>query len=176
MFKVMRKWLDETFAVEESIILLLIIVGSLLMLVSLGNVLAPVIASIILAFMMQGLIVQLVDRRVPSWAAITISFAVFVGSFFIALLVILPLAWNQMTALFSELPRMLSKWQQLMLVLPERYPTVFSEAQIEQWTILAQSELGQLGQVVVSFSISSIPNVVGLLIYIVLVPILVFFF
>lgn len=176
MIKVLKKWLDETFAMEESIILLLIITGGLFLLVSLGNVLAPVVTSIILAFMMQGLSAQMVKRKVPPWAAVTVAFTVFVGSFFIALLVILPLIWRQMTALFTELPIMLAKWQQLLLLLPERYPGIFSESQIEQWTVLAQSELGQLGQLVVSFSISSIPNVVGVLIYIVLVPILVFFF
>lgn len=176
MFKVLRKWLDETFAVEESIILLLIIATSLLVVVSLGNVLAPVITSIILAFMMQGLIAQMINRNVPPWAAIALSFTVFVGSFFMALLIILPLAWKQMTSLLNELPGMIANTQQLLLLLPERYPTVFSESQIEQWMMLAQSEIGLLGQIILSYSISSIPSVVGLLIYIVLVPILVFFF
>jgi putative permease len=176
MIKVLKRWLDQTFAMEESIILLMIIAGSLLLLVSLGNVLAPVITSIILAFMMQGLTGQLVRHNVPPWAAVTLSFTTFVGSFFVALFVILPLAWKQMTTLFNELPVMLAQWQQLMLLLSERYPTLFSEAQIQQWALLAQSELGKLGQLVVSFSISNIPNVVAILIYMVLVPILVFFF
>jgi putative permease len=154
----------------------MLIISGLVVLLTMGNMLAPVITSIILAFMMQGLIAQLMRRKVPQWAAVAIAFMIFVGTFFIALLVILPLAWNQMTNLFTELPGMLSQWQQLMLVLPEKYPALFTEQQIQEWTILARSELGSLGQSVVSFSISKIPNVVGILIYIVLVPVLVFFF
>ena len=176
MFKVLRKWLDRVFVEEESIVLLLLIIIGLLAIITMGNVLAPVITSIILAFMMQGLIVLLVERNIPSWLAVSLAFVVFVGSFFMALLVVLPLAWNQMATLFNELPGMMTKWQQLMLVLPDRYPAIFNEEQIQEWIILARSELGQLGQLALSFSISKLPNVVAVLIYLVLVPILVFFF
>ncbi|MEH6556407.1 MAG: AI-2E family transporter [Oceanicoccus sp.] len=176
MFQVLRKWLDQIFVEEESIILLLLIATALIVLMTMGNVLGPVITSMILAFMMQGIITQLTKRRVPRWLAISIAFSIFVGTFFVALLVVLPLAWNQMANLFDELPGMLSEWQQLMLVLPEQYPSFISENQIQEWMVLAKAELGKVGQVVVSFSISSIPNLIGLLIYLVLVPILVFFF
>jgi len=176
MFQVLRKWLDQIFVEEESIILLLLIATALVVLMTMGNVLGPVITSMILAFMMQGIITQLTKRRVPRWLAVSIAFSIFVGTFFVALLVILPLAWNQMTNLFNELPGMLSEWQQLLLVLPERYPSFISESQIQEWMVLAKAELGKVGQVVVSFSISSIPNLIALLIYLVLVPILVFFF
>jgi putative permease len=176
MFQVLRKWLDQIFVEEESIILLLLIATALIVLMTMGNVLGPVITSIILAFMMQGIITQLTKRRVPRWLAISIAFSIFVGTFFVALLVVLPLAWNQMANLFDELPGMLSKWQQLMLVLPEQYPSFISENQIQEWMVLAKAELGKVGQEVVSFSISSIPNLIGLLVYVVLVPILVFFF
>ncbi len=125
---------------------------------------------------MQGLIAQLIARNVPQWMAVSIAFLIFVGSFFVILFVVLPLAWNQMTNLFNELPRMLLQWQQLLLVLTERYPDIFSEAQIQEWMKLARAELGQLGQLLVSFSIANLLNVFGLLIYLVLVPILVFFF
>lgn len=176
MVNVLRRWLDQIFIEEESIILLLIIFGSLIVVVTMSNVLAPVIISIILAFMMQGLTAQLTNRNIPQWLAVTVSFWVFVGSFAAFLLIVFPLAWKQMTNLFSELPQMLSQLQQLMLVLTERYPAIFTEAQIDEWVVLARSELGKLGQLVVSFSLSSIPNLVAVLIYLVLVPILVFFF
>jgi putative permease len=176
MIHILRKWLDKIFFEEESIILLLIIVGSLLIVISMGNVLAPVITSMILAFMMEGMIAQLMARKAPQWLAVSIAFLVFAGSFFLALLVVLPLAWNQMTHLFDELPGMMTQWQQMMLVLPEQYPTIFSETQIHEWMVLARSELGNMGQWILTFSISSIPSLVGVLIYLVLVPILVFFF
>lgn len=176
MFRVFRKWFDEVFREEESVILLVLIAASLLIIITLGDVIAPFIISAILAFLMQGLSVQLTTRNVPQWLAFTIAFIIFIGGFFVALLVILPLAWKQLVNLFAELPGMLQQLQDLMLVLPEKYPAIFSQDLIEDWTKLARAETGKFGQLVVSFSISNLPNVVGLLIYLVLVPILVFFF
>lgn len=176
MINVFKKWLDKLFAEEEAIILLLIIFGSLLLIITLGGVLAPVITSAILAFLMYGMTAQLMARNVPSWLALSLAFLVFVGSFFGILLIVLPLVWKQMASLFNELPGMISQWQYSLSLLPERYPELVTEAQIKDLVAVIQSELASLGQIVVSFSISSIPNVVGLLIYIVLVPILVFFF
>lgn len=176
MFRVLRKWLDQIFHEEESIILLFIIATSLVLIVTLGDVLAPFIISAILAFLMQGLSVQLTSRNVPQWLAFTIAFVIFIGGFFLALLVILPLAWKQLATLFKELPIMLQQIQDLMLVLPEKYPAIFSEDLIQDWMKLARGEIGKFGQLVVSFSIANLPTLVGVLIYLVLVPILVFFF
>lgn len=176
MFRVLRKWLDEIFHEEESIILSLIIVVSLVVVVTLGDVIAPFIISAILAFLMQGLSVQLTARGVPQWLAFTVAFVVFIGSFFVALLIVLPLAWKQMVNLFTELPVMMQQLQEMMLILPQKYPEIFSEDVIQDWVKLAKTEIGKFGQVLVSFSISNLPTLVGVLIYLVLVPILVFFF
>ncbi|MGK0442287.1 MAG: putative permease [Pseudohongiellaceae bacterium] len=176
MAVVLRKWLDQFFADEEALVLLLLIFGSLLLIVTMGGVLAPVIASIIFAFLMQGVIVQLTRRNVPRWAAVTVAYTIFIGVFIVVLFMLLPLAWQQMAKLFQELPAMIGQGQQLLLVLPERYPELTSHAQIQEVVDLAKSELGGVGQWLLSFSFSNLANAVGLLIYIILVPILVFFF
>lgn len=176
MFKVLKRWLDQIFFEEESIILLLLIVVGLALLMTMGEVLTPVITSIILAYMMQGLISLMVSRRVPQFIAITVAFLVFVGSFLLTMLVVLPMVWNQVVNLFAELPRMLLQGQQSLMILAEKYPALFTEEQIQEWMVLARSEVGEMGQLVLSLSIASLNNIVGLLIYLVLVPILVFFF
>ncbi|WP_019530599.1 AI-2E family transporter [Dasania marina] len=176
MVAVLKKWLDHIFADEEALILLMLIFGSLLLVVTMGNVLAPVIASIIFAFVMQGIIAQLISRNVPNWCAITVAYTIFIGVFIVVMFLLLPLAWRQLANLFQELPVMIGKGQQLLLVLPERYPEFISHEQIKDWVGLAKAELGNVGQWLLSFSFSNLANVMGLLIYIVLVPILVFFF
>jgi putative permease len=175
MLSILKKWVDQIFAEEEALLLLLLILATLLIIVTMGNVLAPALTSIILAFMMQGMIVKLRQKNVPQWLALLIAFMVFIGSFFILLLVIMPMAWQQTANLFNELPRMLGQWQQLLMLLPERYPTLISEVQIQEWVGLAKAELGKVGQWVVSFSLSTIPNLLAVLIYLILVPVLVFF-
>src|SRR5690606_10709611 len=51
-----------------------------------------------------------------------------------------------------------------------------SEEQVEKLMVATTNELGRLGQGLVSFSVSSLPVLMAVLVYFVLVPILVFFF
>ncbi|EDO27216.1 predicted protein [Nematostella vectensis] len=92
------------------------------------------------------------------------------------LLVLMPLLWRQVITLFNELPRMLGEWQSLFLLLPERYPTLITNEQVLQLIEAVRGEAGSVGQSALSFSLSSLPMLVSIMIYVVLVPILVFFF
>jgi putative permease len=62
------------------------------------------------------------------------------------------------------------------MLLPERYPDLITEIQVKDWMGQAGQELASLGQWILSFSLNSIPGAITILIYLVLVPILVFFF
>ncbi|MFT7403623.1 AI-2E family transporter [Zhongshania sp.] len=175
MLGIVRSWFDRLFAEEETVVLLLLIVACLLLMLTLGNVLVPIMASIVLAFMMQGLMARLSGMGVSRWLTIAITYTVFVTIFFGVLVVLLPLVWQQLTNLFEELPVMLRQLQHLLLLLPQR-SEMFTEQQIRDWMALATKELGSVGQYLLSFSIAQLPNVLGLMINIVLIPILVFFF
>ena len=71
---------------------------------------------------------------------------------------------------------MLGEWQSLLLLLPERYPHLVTDEQVLNAIEVTRSEVGKFGQWALTFSLSSLPLVVNLMIYLVLVPILVFFF
>jgi putative permease len=92
------------------------------------------------------------------------------------MVVVVPLLWHQLITLFNELPGMLAKWQTLLLLLPERYPHLVSDEQVLQAIEVARGEIGKFGQWALTFSLSSLPLLVNIMIYLVLVPILVFFF
>ena len=175
MLRIIRNWVDRLFAEEETVVLLLLIIVALVLIITLGHVLAPVIASLVFAFMMQGVIAQMMRWRAPRWLAITVSYLLFMSLFFGFIFGLMPLVWNQLTSLVQELPLLLRQLQSALMQLPERSDLV-SEAQVRELIGVAGVEVGKLGQQVVSFSIGQIPNLVGVLIYLVLVPILVFFF
>lgn len=175
MFATFRSWFDRLFAEEETVVLLLILVGCFLLMFVLGNVLVPLIASVVLAFMIQGLIARLVRMGASHWLALSVAYGVFLVVFFGVLTLLLPLVWQQSTNLFQEAPAMMRKLQQALLVLPER-SELFTEAQIKEWMGVITTKMGSAGQFLLSFSIAQLPNVVGLLINIILIPILVFFF
>lgn len=175
MLGMVRNWFDRIFAEEETVVLLIIISVILLLILSLGHVLIPIIASTVLAFLMQGVIARLVAAGARPWLAMTIAYGLFITLFFGVIILLLPLVWQQLVTLVQELPTMLRKLQQVLMLLPER-SELFNEAQIREWMALATAEFGSMGQYVVSFSLAQLPNLVGVLINIVLIPILVFFF
>ena len=102
-------------------------------------------------------------------------FLLFMAVMLTLLLIILPATWNQLIQFLSEVPRMASKGQELLLLLPERYPELVSVEQVKEWTKQIGDEVASLGQFAVSFSLSGITGLMAVLIYCVLVPILVFF-
>ena len=176
MLQILKNWVDRYFSDEEALLLLLILGFALVAMLSLGQVLAPMVAAIIIAFLMQGIVLRLNKWGVPHGVAVSIAFTVLLLSLVALLLVVLPIMWGQMVRLFAELPRMVIEGQTLLMGLPEKYPQLFSERQLEQLFSSMTAELSNIGQQVLSFSVTNIPMLIGLMVYLILVPILVFFF
>lgn len=176
MLDIFQKWYRRYLFEEESILLLVLLAVGVVLLMTIGDILAPVLASIVLAYLLAGPAERLNRLGLPSWVGVTVTYLLFVGVFFGVSLGLLPLVWRQTLALVGEVPRMLDEVRQLFAVLPARYPEIFSQQQINQLVSMAQSELGNLGQVLVTRSLSTIPSLVLVLVYMILIPILVFFF
>lgn len=176
MRAIISKWIERYFSDEEALFLFLLLGAALLVIVLLGKPLAPVFAGLILAFLMQGGVDWLKERKVPHLLSVTLVFTAFI-SFLLALsLVVFPLAWKQLANFFHELPRMVQELQSILLVLPERYPQWISENQVKELIGGATRELSNAGQLVLTYSLNSLTGIMTLLVYLVLVPILVFFF
>jgi putative permease len=176
MIKVLKGWVERYFSNEEAMILFVLLVAVFAIILTIGGILGPVFVGVVLAFLMQGMVNMLTARKVPHLLAISVVFTLFISSLFAVIFLLLPLVWGQMVSLFGELPRMLEKGQALLQALPEQYPDLVSDAQIKSWMSAAGNELAQMGQWMLSNSLSTITNLVSILIYLILVPILVFFF
>jgi putative permease len=176
MFKVLRDWVHRYFSDEEAVVLAVLLVVAFTVVLKLGGMLAPVLAGMVLAFLMQGMVNLLERMRVPESGAVGLVFMLFMGVLAVIMLVLVPLLWHQVITLFNELPGMLIKWQSLLLLLPERYPHLVSDEQVLHAIEVARGEIGKFGQLALTFSLSSLPMLVNVMIYLVLVPILVFFF
>jgi|TARA_R110002073_G_scaffold138876_5_gene288667 putative permease len=176
MLDIFNKWYKRYLFEEESVLLLVLMLLAVVLLATIGDILAPVVASIVLAYLMQGLAGRLERRGLPGWVGVSVAYTLFVGIFFGVTLGLLPLVWRQLVALAAEMPRMLEQGRELLVLLPGRYPDVVSQQQINQMVALAQAELGGLGQQVVTRSLATIPSILTLLVYMILIPILVFFF
>lgn len=176
MINTVRKWMDRYFAEEEAVILLLLLALGLLLIATLGDVLAPLIAAAVLAFMIQGLVGWLARLGLPEALALGLAFALFIGVFLAFFLVLLPLVWNQLRSFVTELPGMLEPLRQAVMELRDAYPQFIGEAQIRDMVERGSRDMAGLGQAALSFSLAYLPGVAGLAIYVVIVPLLVFFF
>ncbi|MDH4585107.1 AI-2E family transporter [Pseudomonas sp. BN415] len=176
MLKVLRDWIQRYFSDEEAVVLAVVLVLGFTAVLTLGNMLAPVLAGMVLAFLMQGLVNLLERLQLPQTLAVWVVFTLFIGVLALILGVLLPLLWQQLSTLFQELPGMLGEWQSLLLLLPERYPHLVTDEQVLKAIEVTRSEVAKFGQWALTFSLSSLPLLVNIMIYLVLVPILVFFF
>jgi putative permease len=176
MLDIFHKWYRRYLFEEESVLLLVLIGISVVLLMTIGDILAPILTSIVLAYLMQGLAGQIQRHGLPQWLGVSVSFTVFVGAFFAITLGLLPLVWRQLLSLGAEMPRMLDEGRHWLSVLPAQYPDIFSESQLNQLVSMAQAELAGLGQTAVTLSLATIPSLMVIMVYMILIPILVFFF
>ncbi len=176
MLEIFKTWYHRYLSEEESVLLLVLLIVAVVLLMTIGDILAPVLAAIVLAYLAEGLSKQLQRIGLPHWLGVTISYLVFVGVFFGVSFALLPLAWRQMLSLLSQLPNMLEQWQQLLSVLPDWYPHLLTAEQLVSFVSMARGELAGLGQAVITRSLASIPGLFMVMVYLILIPEMVFFF
>ncbi|MCK0746127.1 AI-2E family transporter [Chromohalobacter nigrandesensis] len=170
-----KGWMERYFSDEEAVVLLIVLVLGFAAVICLGRMLAPFFTALVLAFLLEGVVAWLERRGLPRLLSVLVVFLIFMGALLALALVIMPLVWNQMVELVQEAPRMFASGQALLDALQSRYPTLITPDQIEQWIATAGREATQLGQRALTLSLASLGNLLGVIVYLVLVPILVFF-
>lgn len=174
--EVISGWINRYFSHEEAIYLVSLLAAGFLVLFLLGGVLAPVLTALVIAFLLQGVVRRLVGWRVPEWAAVYLTFVLFVGATIAFLGLLVPLLWQQLRAMMGALPELIVRLREVGRDLAERFPELITQTQIDQWVSAATGQAGTMGGGVVESLVSNVPSLVALLIYAVLVPISVFFF
>ena len=173
---IIRDWFKHYLSHPQVVILIFMLILGVVVLMTLGHMLAPVIASVVIAYLLEGIVRPLEQRGVPRIIAVILVFLAFM--FFLAFLVLglLPLLFQQFVQFFQELPEMINQGQEALLKLPERYPNLLSEGEVKQIIAILRSHLTNLGQKVLSISIASVRSLIVILVYMVLMPIMVFLF
>lgn len=176
MIPILRNWIDRYFHNEESVLVLLLLIISFIVIWTMGDILGPVLAAVIIAFLMQGLVHWLNEYGFKHILSVSISVFLMIAMMVGILVFLIPVLWQQTSKLLNELPNMLIQGRELLLQLPEKYPSFISETQIEEIIKRLSNELASFGQHVLSLSISNLPVLFIVLLYLILVPLLVFFF
>jgi len=173
---VISAWFKRYLSDTQVVILAVLLTLGFTTVLLLGRTLTPVIASVVLAYLLEGSVKFLQRYRVPRLLAVIVVFLGFFALLVYSLFGLLPLLARQITQFFQELPNMISRGQQLLLHLPEGYPGYVSEEFVQDIISAIRNQAGSWGQKVLSHSLSYIPDLLTLLVYLILVPTLVFFF
>ena len=176
----LRQWFDRHFSDPQAITLVVVLGVVFATIWIVGNTLAPVLASAVIAYLLDGLVTYTDRWRVPRAMSVLIVFSAFVTTLLFLTIYLLPLIWRQAAQLIGQLPVIFSALSNLLLTLPDNYPQWFpegiSKAQISEFN---ESLLGQLlpeGKSILESSIKSVIDVITLVVYLILMPLLVFFF
>ena len=172
----LTRWYRKYFSDPEGIILAVLLLLGFTVVIFLGEMLAPVLASVVIAYMLDGLVTWLQRHHVRRQLSVLLVFIPFLVVSLFLILGLLPLLVGQVTQLVQDLPTMISKGQAMLQRLPEHYPQLINESQVNELLATIRSSVTMLGQKVVSLSLASLNGVFVTVIYLILVPVLVFFF
>ena len=173
--ELLRDWYKRYFSDPQVVILGLFLIVVFAIIVGMGKWLAPMFASIVIAYLLEALVARLQKTGMPRLAAVLIVFILFIAVFLFLTFGLIPIVIRQLTALVQQFPNYITQGQDLLKQLPQAYPQLISEGQIQLIISRIGEEMAGLGQQALSWSLASVASVIGLVVYLVLVPVLVFF-
>jgi len=176
MKEVFTRWYQRYLSEEEAVLLLVLLAAAFVVMLAFGGILAPVFVAVILAYLMQGVANLLRNRGLPAELSVAVSTGLFLGGFLAVLFGLAPLVWRQLVALVREAPAMIEAGRKVLVTLPEEYPVLFTQQQVNELTSVIQAEMTTMGQMLVTKGLTSIPSMLALLVYLILIPLMVFFF
>lgn len=175
MKKVLQRWMAQYFGTEEAVLLSVLVIASIIILATLGDVLGPVIAALVFAFLLQGIVNSLQKYGFSKIVAVLSTYILFLVTFITVLVVLIPIIGRQTSLLLKELPNMVAQLKLLLSSLPEKAAEYISPEQIQLVVARISEEVANLAEQLLSLSISSFPSILAIMVYLFLVPLLVFF-
>ena len=176
MFEQVNKVLKNIFSNEETIIFSLAILLFFLVISFFGSILTPFMISIVVAYLLVGMQKKIQSYDVSANVALIITFSVFIITGAALLIWLVPLLYIQLQAFILDVPNLINNFLDFISGLPAKFPDLVSSEQISIFFQAVSEEISAIAQNIVKSSISGIQSAITFLLYIILFPILVYFF
>ncbi len=207
------EWFRRTFNDPQVVGLTLVLTIGLGVVVFLGDMLAPVFAAIVVAYLLEGVVASLERWALPRVVAVTLVFVFFFTLTLFVIFAVMPVLSNEAALLFQrDLPLLLERLQGDLIdavrATLRRLPPLLTDlptesasrelmeipgtggqvwvpvgefealvrARVDQLSDLLRAEVKVLGQKLLTVSLDSLFGLVTFAVYLVLVPVMVFFF
>lgn len=175
MLGVFGEWYKRKFSDPDSVMLLFLLLSSSLLLAFWGGILMPALVAAIIAYLLDWPVAQLTRMKLSRTYATTIVLLIFITISVLLFVVLVPVVSQQSINLLNESPEIWKQGQQWLLKLPDNYPNFVQVAHIQQMLQGANERVVAFGETLISASFSSLADFAALLIYLILVPLMVFF-
>ena len=168
--------LKRIFSNEETIVFSLIILLTLIIFSLFIGVLTPFIISVIVAYLLVGLQKKIETYNVSENLATILAFSIFIIIGAAMFTWLIPLLYVQLQSFVLDIPRLFNEFLNFVSTIPAAFPDLVDSDQISVFFQAVSSELSSITQNIVKSSISGIQSTITVLLYIILFPILVYFF
>lgn len=175
MFEMVSRWYKRRFSDPHAVSLVAILLFGFVTIYFFGHLLAPLLVAIVVAYLLEWPVAQLRRFGVPRTLGVITVILLFLGLMLIALFGLIPTIWTQVGNLINDIPNMYSGLQKFIALLPERYPELANLQIVEAIATNAKNKVLGMGESVVKGSLASLISLATLAVYLILVPLLVFF-
>ena len=176
MLEELNKVLKKIFSNEETIIFSFALLIFFIVISFFGSVLTPFIISIIVAYLLVGMQKKIQSYNISEKISLVITFSIFIVTGAALVIWLVPLLYTQLQAFVLDVPNLINNFRDFISELPSKFPDLVSSDQITIFFQAVSEEISAIAQNIVKTSISSIQSAITVLLYIILFPILVYFF
>ena len=124
----------------------------------------------------MGMQKKIQSYNISEKISLVITFSIFIVTGAALVIWLVPLLYTQLQAFVIDVPNLINNFRDFISELPSKFPDLVSSDQITIFFQAVSEEISALAQNIVKTSISSIQSAITVLLYIILFPILVYFF
>ena len=176
MLDELNKVFKKIFSNEETIVFSIAILLIFLIITYFGSILTPFLISVVVAYLLVGLQKKIQTYNIGQYTSLIITFSIFIVTGAALIIWLVPLLYIQLQAFILDVPNLFSNFLDYMSDLPTKFPELVSSDQIAIFFQAVSEEITAIAQNIIKSSISGIQSTITILLYIILFPILVFFF
>lgn len=175
MLDMVSRWYKRRFSDPHAVSLVAILLVGFITIYFFGHLIAPLLVAIVLAYLLEWPVSKLNQLGLPRTFAVLMVLVAFVSITLLAIFGLVPTIWNQVGNLVNDIPNMYVELQKFIATIPDRYPELANLQIVESIFDNAKDKVVGMGESVVKGSLASLISIAALGVYLILVPLLVFF-
>lgn len=174
---IVNRWFRRNFSSPAAIALLFTIVVLFAFLFCFGGILLPVLISMVIAYILLPVVRGITRLSIPPWGSTIITYLIFIVSYIGVLFLLIPAAIRQLSSLINYIPSAFASFQAWLDALSHSFPSIMpSKVVMDNIAQAVHAQLLSVADNLLQFSLSTISGTIQLVLYLILVPVLVFFF